>query len=108
MGGDYVLQPDERVVSNLGQVRLGTLLYVVFVGDAYQAWEHIFHFDAGKALPPQRIIDDHGQVETEIRDVREWMRRIESQRRQHRKNVAREILRHKRPLFGLQFTIVED
>src|SRR5262245_27435937 len=98
MGGYNVLQPDESVVANLDQIRLGTLLYVVFVGDAYQAWEHIFHFNPGKALPPERIVDDDGQVETEIRDVRKRMRRIEREWRQHRKNVAREILRHKCPL----------
>ena len=108
MDGDNLLQPDEIAVYNLAQTRLVIRLYVILVGNAYQAWAYVFHFDPGKALPPERIVDDDGQIETEMRDVRKRMRRIASERCQYRKNFAREILRDKRPLFGPQFTVVED
>jgi hypothetical protein len=81
---------------------------MIFVGEAYQAWEHIFHLDAGQALPPERIVDDDGQGETASRDVRERMRGIERERCQHWKNGARALRHHKRLLCGPQFTIVED
>ena len=44
-----------------------------------------------KPLAGLRIADHHGQVEAQVGDVRERVRRIEGQRRQRRKNLAREV-----------------
>ena len=62
------------------------------VGQDHEAGQQGRHLDAGEALPPaQRIAHQHGQVQREIRDVREGVAGVDRQRRQDREDALAKL-----------------
>ena len=61
------------------------------LGNRDEARQHARHLDAGE-LGAAAVLDPHGQVHAEVRDVRERVARVERQRRQDREDVRVEVL----------------
>ncbi len=77
--------------------------------DLEKARQERRHLDASEAgLAGQRIARDHGQVEREVGDVRERMRRIDGERRQHREDPVLEHLGQLGVLRRLELVPVDD
>ena len=78
--------PDEEAVQPGGDQLLGREKPNA-VGQADQPREHVRHLDSGKpALAGVGVTDHRGEAESQVRDVRERVRRIDGERREHRED----------------------
>ena len=78
------------------------------VGQRDKARQAVRHFDPGKPLNSRfRVFDCHGKIQAEIGHLGERMRRIDTQRRQHRKHIFFKMILHHLALPGIQIGIIE-
>ena len=63
--------------------------------------------DSREAILTLAVADQHGEIQTAVRDVRERPARIEGQRRQYREDGIGEVRRPRRLLLVVQFGIIE-
>ena len=73
------------------------------VGDGDEAGEEGRHLDPGEAFFAARAVaHDDGQVEREVRDVRERVRGVDGERREHREDAVVEDACELRPSVGVE------
>ena len=106
IGGDHFFDP-HKSVGRLHEPEALVAVGALLAGNLEQAREGGRHFEPGEAFSLDRVVDQHGQVHAQVRDVGERPARIEGQGSEGREDLTLEMATQEFHLLALELLVAQ-